>query len=100
MSDTWESYGCIDTLYFKTSDGASFGCNARTGTAYTNNLTVLIGPNPKVITFSGELAEIWLFARSNCMLGFIRVHYNSEPRCASNNVTAITLDMANVNGKT
>ena len=93
-------YGCFDSLYFKTNDGLSFGCNARTGTAYTtDNRVVTYGTNPYAITFSGnELALIFLEARSNCMLGRIEVYYKSDP-CTSNDVSAITLEMTNVNGK-
>ena len=95
------TYGCFDSLYFKTNDGVSFGCNARTDTnAFPTNSAGITGTNPTVFTLpaDNELAKIELRAQDDCMTGYIRVWYKPDP-CASNDVSAIKLAMKKINGK-
>lgn len=87
------SYGCIDSFYFKTNDGISYGCNARTGTAYADSTPAIA---PKTIALTKELQKIRIDGESNCMLVYIEF-FQVDP-CGSNDINQINLDITSVGG--
>ena len=64
-----EKYGCFDSIYFKTSDGVTFGCNARAQSAYESaTYNNPAATSPKVLSLSGELDMFSLYGVSDCQL--------------------------------